>query len=328
MSLTGSQLHRLAEAIRHGYTRDELRRLVRICLDEDFDALVADKPYATQVFELVEWANRRGAALDLLRCARENNPGNGGLQKVWAEFAPPVWTPSFEIEWITIPAGEFLMGSDKDKDPRAADNELPQHRVFLPEYRIAKYPITNTQYFQFIQATGHRPPWTWKNGTLPPGKERHPVVDVRWVDAVAYCQWASTAVKCTIQLPSEAQWEKAARGTDGRIWPWGNQRATSKRCNYNDNVRDTTPVDMYPQGASPYGVMDMVGNVGEWTTSKFKAYPYIATDGREDVHSENRAWRGGIYFLGIGSTRCADRSAGNAYYNEGNVGFRVITFCG
>ena len=164
-----------------------------------------------------------------------------------------------------MPSGGFVMGSDPRKDKLAQPNEQPQHQVSLREFLIGKYPVTNRQYQSFVKSTGHRPPRNWKNGQIPAGKEAHPVVRVNWQDASAFCEWAGEVSGYTLQLPSEAEWEKAARGTDGRIYPWGNQAPDARLCNFDKNVNDTTPVGSYsPQGDSPYGASDMAGNVWEW----------------------------------------------------------------
>ncbi len=167
------------------------------------------------------------------------------------------------------------MGIDNKKDKQARDDETPQHKVILLEFQIAKYPITNTQYRDFVQAYGHQAPMHWQNGQIPDGKDQHPVVSITWQAAEAFCGWAN------VRLPSEAEWEKAARGTDGWIWPWGNEFDKTKCHSLESMIFDTTPVDRYPQGASPYGLLDMAGNVTEWTSSLWKPYPYKADDGRE-----------------------------------------------
>ncbi|HQY93952.1 SUMF1/EgtB/PvdO family nonheme iron enzyme, partial [Caldilinea sp.] len=145
-------------------------------------------------------------------------------------------TPPVSFDWVEIPAGAFLMGSDKQKDAQARDNELPQHTVPLPAYRIARVPVTNIQYLAFVQATGQKTPQHWKDGQIPEGKEEHPVVYVSWQDAVAFCKWASEVTGTMIRLPTEAEWEKAARGTDGRLSPWGDEKPTQDLCNFNMNV--------------------------------------------------------------------------------------------
>jgi formylglycine-generating enzyme required for sulfatase activity len=173
-----------------------------------------------------------------------------------------------EPELIHVPAGEFLIGSDPDKGRSAFDDEQPQHRLHLPDYYIARTPVTNAQYLAFVQATGHRNPRHWEGGNPPKGKEDHPVVHVSWDDAVAYCNWLAEATGKTYRLASEAEWEKAARGADGRIYLWGDDPPDGERCNFDGNVGDTTPVGRYsPQGDSAYGCVDMAGNVWEWTLS-------------------------------------------------------------
>jgi iron(II)-dependent oxidoreductase len=163
---------------------------------------------------------------------------------------------------VTVPAGDFLMGTDRE---RSDAQDQPQHRVRLAEYRIDKYPVTNAQYARFVAETGHRPPLHWEEGRIPPGLELHPVTMVSWFDASAYARWAGK------RLPSEAEWEKAARGPDGRRWPWGDLMDAS-RLNTYYQVASTTEVLQYPAGASYYGAMDMAGNVSEWIADDFHPY--------------------------------------------------------
>jgi formylglycine-generating enzyme required for sulfatase activity len=202
------------------------------------------------------------------------------------------WTnPNDGAVMIYIPAGEFLMGSN-DGD----DDEKPQHRVYLDGYWIYKYEVTVAQYRKFCRATGREmpkaPPWGWKDD--------HPIVNVTWHDAVAYCDWAG------VRLPTEAEWEKAARGTDGRKYPWGNEWDGSKCANSvgSNNLFSTVPVGSYPQGVSPYGVHDMAGNVWEWCSSLYEPYPYRADDGREErgknvAGGARRVLRGGSWHYDI-----------------------------
>ena len=170
-------------------------------------------------------------------------------------------------EMVLIPAGKFLMGTDE----RLPD-EGPQHTVTLKAYWIDKYEVTNAQYKKFIDATGRRSPDHFRNRTYPEGKADHPVTFVTWYDAHDYCEWAGK------RLPTDAEWEKAARGTDGRMFPWGNEfdidkANTPQRWAKLGVTGDTTPVGAFEGGKSPYGLYDMSGNVWEWTSSWYVAYP-------------------------------------------------------
>ncbi len=144
---------------------------------------------------------------------------------------------------VKIPAGEFLYGEDQEK-------------METGEFYIDRSPVTNEEYKQFVQATGHADPQHWRKGTYPEGKADHPVTEINWFSATAYAEWAGK------RLPTSEEWEKAARGTDGRTWPWGNEWSIE---NANVFSGDTTPIGKYsPQGDSPYGCQDMAGNVWEW----------------------------------------------------------------
>ena len=185
-----------------------------------------------------------------------------------------------------------------------SDDEKPLHRVNLDAFLIARVPITNAQYQLFVQQTGHPAPSHWEEGRPPKGLESHPVVNVTWHDAVAYCQWLSQVVGKHITLPSEAQWEKAARGQPGQTrLPVGRQLRQPARCNTSNwGWVGTTPVGIFPGGASPYGVLDMSGNVWEWTTSLYQPYPYRADDGRNNPDAEgHRVVRGGSWTIVRGS---------------------------
>jgi iron(II)-dependent oxidoreductase len=164
---------------------------------------------------------------------------------------------------IAIPAGDFIIGTDRSQ---ADDQDKPAHHVRLPGYLIDKYPVTNAQYARFVAATGHRPPLDWKNGRIPDGELLYPVTMVSWFDARSYAAWAKK------RLPKEAEWEKAARGPKGMRWPWGNLM-DAKRLNTYYSVGHATDVTAYPNGASPYGVMDMAGNVSQWTEDDYLPYP-------------------------------------------------------
>ena len=144
---------------------------------------------------------------------------------------------------VKIPAGEFLYGEDQEKSE-------------TKEFFIDQHHVTNAEYKLFVDATEHKQPQNWRNSTYPEGKENHPVVEVNWFSATAYAEWAGK------RLPTNEEWEKAARGTDGRTWPWGNEFDIDK-CNIYSE--DTTPIGKYsPAGDSPYGCWDMAGNAWEW----------------------------------------------------------------
>ena len=262
---------------------------------------------------------------------------------------------SFEPEMILIPAGEFLMGSDPKVDKDAGDGEQPQHTLYLPNYTMAKTPVTNAQYAEFIRDAGLVAPpghWQtghWQKGDPPPGKLDHPVVRVSWHDAVAYCNWLADLTGKPYHLSSEAEWEKAARGTDGRIYPWGNHwypgwcntRESPLRAEIDllgslwGHNGGTTPVGRYPRGASPYGVLDMAGNVWEWTCSlwgndwespDFK-YPYDPQDGRESLEAGDnvlRVVRGGSWRGHRGHARCVYRLGSRPDGRHYDLGFRVV----
>lgn len=174
-------------------------------------------------------------------------------------------------QMITIPAGDFIMGTDIN---RADPQDKPQRKVSLTGYKIDKYPVTNAQYARFVAATGRRPPLHWKNGKIPVGLERHPVTMVSWFDAKAYAEWVGK------RLPTEIEWERAARGTDGRRWPWGDTM-DPMRLNTYYQIGSTTEVGAYPAGASPDGVLDMAGNVSQWVADDFLPYP--GTDAPGDL---------------------------------------------
>ena len=163
---------------------------------------------------------------------------------------------------VLIAAGPFQMGTHLAS---ANDIDKPQHTVTLPAYRMGKYLVTNAQYARFVAATGHRPPSEWKDGKILQGTALQPVTMVNWFDATAYAKWAGC------RLPTEAEWEKAARGTDGRRWPWGNTMDPA-RLNTYYNVGSASNVDAFPTGVSPYGVYDMAGNVDEWVSDDFVPY--------------------------------------------------------
>ncbi len=248
--------------------------------------------------KLPKWLKRLGYELQ----------EHDGIQYI----APPV---------CAIPVGTFLMGSNKSKDKHAEIWETPQHIVNLPAYEIGKYPVTVAEYRLFIESMSYEEPQNWDEQKYKP---EHPVVYVSWYDAKIYANWLSKMMNKQWKLPSEAEWEKAARGTDGRIYPWGDKWDTSKANTSENGQEETTPVGSYPQGASIYGVMDMAGNAREWTNTLYADYPYMADDGRENENSpNNRCIRGGSWDHEYKVARIARRSSGRSIEYYENRGFRL-----
>ncbi|MFQ6013899.1 MAG: formylglycine-generating enzyme family protein [Anaerolineae bacterium] len=216
---------------------------------------------------------------------------------------------------VQIPAGPFVMGSD-DGDP----NESPAQEVDLPAFEIDQFEVTNADFAKFVEATGHvtdaekQGIGNWRDYAA--GKDNHPVVRVTYNDAVAFCQWVGK------RLPTEAEWEKAARGDDGRLYPWGNEWDPNKANVKETGLRGTTAVGSFGEGVSPYGAHDMAGNVWEWTSSPFVAYP--GSTYQDPFYSPDfRVIRGGAWFEEEPTVHVTSRNAGdpNITAND-DVGFR------
>jgi formylglycine-generating enzyme required for sulfatase activity len=204
-----------------------------------------------------------------LKLAPQSHPERG---KMLALLAKTQAAKEIPLEWIPVPAGEFEMGA-AETDTMATPDEKPKHKVELDAFLISKYEVTNAQYHSFVKATNHRLPENccdaryniWKGDAMMPGVEELPVINVSWDDAVAFCKWIGA------RLPTEAEWEKAARGTDGRLYPWGNDLPSGNRANYSfdpvsmwEGPASLAKKDQYEFGKSPYGVFEMAGNVWEW----------------------------------------------------------------
>ncbi len=274
----------------------------------------------------------------------------------------PTPTPEPELPTITaldgatmllIPAGAFTMGSDPeiglaeckkfyykpDECQRSwYENEAPTHTVTLDAFYIDQTEVTNARYAQCVAAGACTPPvqtrsYTRDNYYGNAEFDNYPVIYVDWNQAKSYCEWRGD------HLPTEAEWEKAARGDDDRIYPWGNEFDGSKlnfcdqNCSfeganktYSDGYADTAPVGSYPAGVSPYGVLDLAGNVWEWTQSEYKAYPYQAEDGRENLDSAKaRVLRGGAWGPVADSTRASIRNGYVVPTSASSiVGFRCL----
>jgi len=273
---------------------------------------------------------------------------------------------------VYIPAGEFLMGSDD-----GLPNEKPAHKVYLDAYWLGKYPVTLGQFRKFVADTNYvtdaekgkgswqfwKGEWVvrldgnWKNPYFEQGED-HPVVSVSWNDAVEYCKWLSKKTGLYFKLPTAAQWEKGARGTDGRKFPWGNDKPDGTKANYadinywnkyknarqpdkniNDGYTETSPVGSYPEGASHYGLMDMAGNVWEWCfdvydNNYYAVSPYKNPSGPPDTGKpdQERVNRGGgswtdrsgyITPKGGHNLRSAARTGDEQNSSDDHMGFRI-----
>lgn len=205
-------------------------------------------------------------------------------------------------EMIRIPAGEFVYGGAKILTPFS--NSIKT----LPEFWIDKTPVTNDEYYRFVSETGYKPPDHWQGQHTPEKIANHPVTGVSWEDVNAYARWANK------RLPTEQEWEKAARGSEGQIYPWGNHSPTPELCNFDQNEGGTTPVGRYsPQGDSPYGCVDMTGNAWEWTLST------------EDLlFLKVKVFRGGSWFTSGKYLHAAHRNFTAAKTRPYLVGFRCV----
>ena len=323
------------------HLRQEFERPLRLSKKSFWNNLLGRQAWVADLIQ------RRAAAAEAL--GRIESGGFGAQ--------PAFWTLPWGLPvWVEIPAGEFWMGSEKGDD-----DEKPVHKVHLERYWISRVPITNAQYRFFVADAGHRAPSHWEDGQIPRGKESHPVVNVTWHDALAYCQWLEEKLQVTscrlkvwratgveivnlqpgtfnLQLPSEAEWEKAARGGlsapgrrgaggEVREYPWGD-KWREEHCNSKQlGVNDTTPVGIFPEGASPYGVLELAGNVLEWTRSHWKGYPYDPADGREALDagdSVSHVLRGGSFGHNQYNARCACRVRNNPSRGWDISGFRVV----
>jgi formylglycine-generating enzyme required for sulfatase activity len=246
---------------------------------------------------------------------------------------------------ISIPAGSFTMGHPAHPDAS------PLHQLDLPAFRIGKYPVTIAEFDEFMVARGYETEkfwtqmgWRWRESrrVTAPGfwndpqfnGAGQPVVGVSWYEAVAFCDWLSEKYSRRFRLPTEAEWEKAARGADDvRVYPWGDRDEINRANTAELGLGRTTPVNAFPLGASPFGVFDMSGNVFEWTLSQWGknwqdrefAYPYRADDGREQVEgSAARVMRGGSWFNPSIEAQVWHRARYLAGSRGSNVGFRVV----
>jgi formylglycine-generating enzyme required for sulfatase activity len=300
----------LLEGLLSAYRRhQDLRQMVRLRLGENLEAIAGTGGQNLNdiVFNLIEWAQANGRARELATKAYQDKPENERLKKLAADFPEMVsWTgndtsssdapPPNELvypadDMVLIPGGTFLMGSS------GVETELDG-------FYIDRCPVTNKQYKMFVDATKREPPSHWMASSVPAELVDHPAVNVTWYDAEAYATW------CGKRLPSSAQWERAARGTNGRKFPWGDVFDES-RCNTLESKQGaTTPAGMYPNGASPDGVLDMAGNVWEWTRS-------------DDVESHILI-RGGSWKVVALYARCFHTLTQRRGFSNTDLGFRCV----
>jgi formylglycine-generating enzyme required for sulfatase activity len=233
-----------------------------------------------------------------------------------------------------VPPGEFAMGSPEGE---GNSDQHPQHTITLDGFWIGLTEVTNAQYQLFIDANGYQKQelwtkagWAWRksNAITQPGcwsdtnltQPNFPVVCISWYEALAYTRWLAQEAKLNIRLPTEAEWEKTARGTDGRLYPWGDQKPTSDLVNIRSSIRQPEAAASYAKGASFYGALDIAGNVWEWTSTIYQPYPYNSEDGREVIDAN------GLRVLRGGSNR---RSAYRSFKlkpdtRSEDIGFRII----
>ena len=243
-------------------------------------------------------------------------PAQAQQKKITGEDGAPM---------VLVPAGEFTMGSND-----GSDDEKPVHQVYLDAYYLDKYEVTVGQYAKFLKATGFNGPPMWTTMDQPSHQKR-PIVNVDWSDASNYCEWAGK------RLPTEAEWEKAARGTDGRIYPWGNEPPNTLRANYGqekwNNHTALVPVGQLKDGKSPYEIYDLAGNVWEWVSDWYDPDYYATSPPQNPKGPENgkyRVLRGGSWDLAPEHLRSTRRdfnlplspSYESPSYRNFNSGFR------
>ena len=217
---------------------------------------------------------------------------------------------------VLIPVGEFTMGSDKGDD-----DEQPIHKVFLDSFYLDKFEVTNGRFAKFVEAIQSEPPWGFADKETPVLRPDQPVRWVNWMDAIGYCLWVGK------RLPTEAEWEKAARGTDGRAYPWGNDPPTPAHAVFGlkEGSDTVSAIGNRDKGKSPYGVHDLAGNLYEWTTDWYDEEFYSknpAINPRGPAEGTAKVQRGGSYINGAYRLRSSFRTKGDPTEHDPNVGFR------
>ncbi len=253
---------------------------------------------------------------------KPQQPANNvaGAKPVPAPPLPAEVTGKDGAPMVLVPAGEFSMGSDKGDD-----DEQPIHKVFLDGFYIDKFEVTNGRFAKFVEAILSEPPWGFADKDTPLVQADRPVRWVSWMDATGYCLWAGK------RLPTEAEWEKAARGADGRMYPWGNEPPTPAHAVFGlkeGGAETVSPIGNRDKGKSPYGVHDLAGNLYEWVMdwydeefyTKFAKNPAINPRGPSEGTA--KAQRGGSYINNPYRLRSSFRTKGDPTEQDPNVGFR------
>ena len=240
---------------------------------------------------------------------------------------------------IPIPAGSFWMGTNDHQIKYLLSREdwadewqskdlfmveQPQHQVNVNAFELALTPVTNGEYYVFVYNTNYKVPKNWIGFSFPEGMEEHPVTSISKIDAEAYIRWLSKETGSVYRLPTEAEWEKAARGSDQRIYPWGDN-FDPWRCNtIESGKKQTTVIKNYsPGGDSPYKVTDMSGNVYEWTSTVTHPYPYKPENNIETKPGMKYIVRGGAWYYSRALARCSSRETVLADFISPALGFRI-----
>lgn len=252
--------------------------------------------------------------------AKGPHPANGSATAKPAASLPAEITGKDGAPMVLVPASEFTMGGEKGDD-----DEVPVHRVYLDTFYLDKFEVTNGRFAKFVDAIQSEPPWGFSDKDTPVTRADRPVRWVSWMDAMGYCLWAGK------RLPTEAEWEKAARGTDGRIYPWGNDPPTPAHAVFGlkEGGEDTvSPVGNRDKGKSPYGAHDLAGNLYEWVTDWYADDYYAnfsknpAINPRGPSEGTAKAQRGGSYINNAYRLRSSFRTKGDPTEQDPNVGFR------
>ena len=251
--------------------------------------------------------------------AEKMRPPANGSPAVKAPALPPLpvtITGNDGAPMVLVPAGEFTMGSEQGDD-----DEQPVHRVVLDRFYLDTFEVTNGRFAKFVAAIQSEPPWGFADQETPVVQAERPVRWVNWLEATGYCLWAGK------RLPSEAEWEKAARGTDGRTYPWGNEPPTAAHAVFGLKEGDETvsPIGNRDAGSSPYGVHDLAGNLYEWVTDWYDDAFYTqpaASNPRGPVEGTTKVQRGGSYINSPYRLRSAFRTKGDPTEHDPHVGFR------